>query len=79
MGARKLHIVVDHKLLVGIYAEEKSLADINNPHLRNLAEKASRFRFICFHVRGSSTKFRTACPGTRWVLRSRRRGRTRDA
>ena len=52
MGARKLLIGVDHKPLVGIYSEEKSLADIENPRLRNLAEKATRYRFVCFHVPG---------------------------
>ena len=52
MGARKLLVGVDHKPLVGIYSEEKSLADIENPRLRNLAEKATRYRFVCFHVPG---------------------------
>ena len=41
MGTRKLLVGVDHKPLVGIYSEEKSLADIENPRLRNLAEKAT--------------------------------------
>jgi hypothetical protein len=43
---------IDHKPLVGLYAEVKALADIENPRLWNLAEKAGRYRFRTFHIPG---------------------------
>jgi hypothetical protein len=52
MGATDLVVGVDHKPLVGLYSEDKALADIDNPRLRNLAEKASRFWFTTFHIPG---------------------------
>ena len=52
MGCQDLYVGVDHKPLLGIYAEGKALTDIGNPRLRNLAEKASRYRFTTFHVKG---------------------------
>jgi hypothetical protein len=54
MGCLDLVVGVDHKPLVGLYSEEKALADIQNPRLRNLAEKAGRYRFTTFHIPGVS-------------------------
>jgi hypothetical protein len=52
LGCRDLVICVDHKPLVGLYAEDKALSDTENPRLRNLAEKAGRFKFTTFHIPG---------------------------
>ena len=52
MGCPKLFVGVDHKPLLGIYAPAKPLSYFDNPMLRNLAEKAIRYRFSTFHVKG---------------------------
>ena len=52
MGCPKLFLGVDHKPMLGIYAPARALADIDNLRLRNLAEKATRYRFTTFHVKG---------------------------
>ena len=53
MGCPSLYVGVDHKPLLGIYLPKKALADIDNLRLRNLAEKATRYRFNTFHVKGT--------------------------
>lgn len=53
MGCPNLYVGVDHKPLLGVYSPTKALADIENPRLRNLAEKATRYRFTTFHVKGA--------------------------
>ena len=44
------YIGVDHKPLLGIYHPDRALGDIGNNRLRNLAEKAARYRFTTFHI-----------------------------
>ena len=52
LGARDLHVAVDHKPLLGLYRPDKCLSDIGNMILLNLVEKTLRFRFTAFHVPG---------------------------
>jgi hypothetical protein len=52
MGCENFVVGVDHKPLVGLYSPLKALSDIDNPRLRNLAEKASRYKFTTFHIPG---------------------------
>ena len=52
IGIRTLVVAVDHKPLLGIFSENKALADIHNPRLRNFAEKAGQFKFDSVHVKG---------------------------
>ena len=51
-GCHDLWVGVDHKPLLGIYRPDRALADIDNPRLRRLAERACRFKFTAVHVRG---------------------------
>ena len=51
MGCPELYVGVDHKTLLGIYSPKRGLADIDNPRLRNLAKKATRYKFQTFHIK----------------------------
>ena len=51
-GCQDMWVGVDHKPLLGLYAPEKALADIENARLRRLVEKASEYRFKAFHIPG---------------------------
>ena len=53
MGCPFLYVGVDHKPLLGLYSSGKALADIPNSRLCNLVEKATRFRFEAFHMKGT--------------------------
>ena len=53
MGCPALYVGVDHKPLLGLYSSGKALADISNSRLPNLVEKATRFRFHAFYVKGA--------------------------
>ena len=53
MGCPEIYVGVDHKPLLGIYSSKRGLADIDNSRLRNLADKATRYRFQTFHVKGT--------------------------
>ena len=55
MGCPELCVDVDHKPLLGIYSTKNGLADIDNPRLRNLAEKVTRYRFHTFNVKELKT------------------------
>ena len=52
MGCPALYVGVNHKPLLGLYSPKKALVDIANSRLCNLVEKATRFRFDAFHVKG---------------------------
>ena len=51
-GCHDMWVGVDHKPLLGLYAPEKALADIENARLRRLVEKAVEYRFKAFHIPG---------------------------
>ena len=52
MGCPLLFVGPDHEPLLGLYSLKKALADIDNPRLRKLIERATQFRFEAFYVKG---------------------------
>ena len=52
MGCPSLFVGVNHKPLLGLYSPKKALTDIENPRLCKLVERAIRFCFDAFHVKG---------------------------
>ena len=51
LGCSDLIITVDHKPLLKIFGD-RSLADIDNPRLRNLKEKTLQYRVSMVHIPG---------------------------
>jgi hypothetical protein len=73
MGAMDLVVGVNHKPLVGLYAEDKALADIENPRLRNLAKKARRYWLKTFHIPGVMNNIPDSLWGSLSISTSRAR------
>ena len=56
LGCKSFLLATDHKPLLGILSDDKSIEDVENPRLQRLKEKTLRFRFAICHVAGKLNK-----------------------
>ena len=47
LGCQSFLLATDHNPLLGIFSDDKSIKDVENPRLQRLKEKTLRFRASC--------------------------------